>query len=170
MSHDVMTTPTATSAILSSLVTEKCHHDCHGNTTSAQMIFGKLLQPLCSTLKAWLNETHITANENCQKANILQVSTHVLRGVASILLECNQWYHSRLHQNLSNWRLSPLLLLLLGDVPCLLRVLQDELHPLNSQLLDHMTTLQLSGLLDDVRREHDKISEVTALFRVSVHG
>ncbi|XP_065917302.1 uncharacterized protein [Dysidea avara] len=161
---------TATSAILSSLVTEKCH-DCHGNTASAHMIVDNLLQPTCATLKAWLSQTpHITANENCQKANVLQVSTHVLRGVARILLECNQWYHSRLHQHFSNWGLSPLLLLLLGDLPHLLRVLQEELLPISTQLLDHVTTEQLSGLQDDVRMEHDKIVEVMALIKEQLFG
>ena len=170
MLNDVMDIPIATSAILSSLVTEKCH-DCHGNTASAQMMFDNLLQPTGSTLRAWLNQTsYVAANENCQKANILQVSTHALRGVATILLECSQWYHSQLHQYASSWRLSPLLILLLGDVPRLLRVLQDELLPLSFQLLDHMTIEQLLGLQDDVRIEHDKIVKVTALIRVSAHG
>lgn len=63
-----------------------------------------------------------------------------------------------------------MLILLLGDVPRLLRVLQDELLPLSFQLLDHMTIEQLLGLQDDVRIEHDKIVKVMALIRVSAHS
>lgn len=169
MPHDIMTTPIAISDTLTSLITDKCH-DCHGNTATAHTIIDNLLQPTCVTLKAWLSHTsHIVANQNCQIANILQVSTHVFRGVASTLQKCSQWYRSQLHQHVSNWGLSPLLLMLLGDLPRLLRVLQDELLPLISQLLDHMSDDQLSGLQYDVRLEHDKITEVTALIRVSVH-
>ena len=148
------------------LTDKSLQYGSHGSTLTAHTIINDLLQPCCSILEAWqpsLSHTHFTS---CLQANAIQVKIHLLRGVANLLQDCSQWYHCQLHRYISNWQLEPFLLLLMGDLPLLLTFMQQQLLPLNSQLVGVANQLQV--LVDDVHREHDKLTMQCALIRVSL--
>lgn len=148
------------------LLTDKClQHGSHGNTLMAHTIVNDLLQSYYSLLGVWLqpcSHTHFT----CLQANALQVKLHLLRGVANVLQDCSQWYQCRLHQYISNWQLQPFVLLLMGDLPLLLNFMQQQLLPLiSSQLVGVAGQLQV--LVDDVKKEHEKLTRQFTMIRVS---
>ena len=162
--YDVILLLIVTCKILTLLLTDKClQYDSHGNTLTAYTIINDLLQPCCSLLGAWLSHTQFIS---CLQANAIQVKVYLLRGVANVLHECSQWYHSQLHRYITNWQLEQFLLLLMGDLPLLLTFLQQQLLPLVSSHLVGVAT-QLQVLVDDVQREHNKLTKQCALIRVS---
>jgi len=116
-------------------------------------------------LGVWLqssSHTHFT----CLQANALQVKIHLLKGVINVLQDCSQWYQCRLHQYISNWQLQPFVLLLMGDLPLLLNFMQHQLLPLvNSQLVGVADQLQV--LVDDVKKEHEKLTKQFSIIKVS---
>ena len=166
--YDITILLIVTCRISTLLLTDKClQYGCHGSTLTTHTIINDLLQPCCSILGVWLQSLSHTHFTHCLQANAIQVKIHVLRGVANLLQDCNQWYHSQLHRYISNWQLEQLLLLLMGDLPLLLTFMQQQILPLvNSQLVGVANQLQV--LVDDLQREYDKLTMQCALFRVSL--
>ena len=166
--YDVIILLIVTCKISTLLLTDKCQqYGSHGNTVTAHTIANGLLQPSYSILASCSSShTHFTTY---LQANAMPVKIHLLRGVANVLQDCNQWYHSQLHRYISNWQLQQFLLLLMGDLPLLLTFMQQQLLPLVSDQIVGVAN-QLQVLVDDVQREHERLIKQCALFRVSFNS
>ena len=114
----------------------------------------------------WLNSLNHTHLTSCLQANALQVKVDVLRGVVTVLQDCSQWYHCQLHQYISSWQLQSFLSILMGELPLLLTFMQQQFLPLiNSHLVGVADQLQV--LVDDVKKEHEKLTKQFILIKVS---
>lgn len=165
--HVVIILLIVTCKISTLLLTEKCQQcGSHGNTLTAYTIVNDLLQPCCSIFAMWqqsFSHTHFTS---CLQANAVQVKLYLLRGVANVLQDCIQWYHSQLHRYINSWHMQSFILLLMGDLPLLLNFMQQQLLPLvNSQLVGVANQLQI--LVDDSEREYARLIKQCVLIRVS---